>query len=62
MRQNNNEDSKNHHHHHQPINAPTADTGLPYGLHIRKTGHNPQRRRSADWCVLMNAIQPGPTV
>jgi hypothetical protein len=31
-----------HQHHHQPINAPHCwGTGLPYGLHIGRTGHNP---------------------
>jgi hypothetical protein len=35
------------HNHHQPINVP----GLPYGLHIKRTGHNPPRLQ----------FQPGPT-
>jgi hypothetical protein len=30
-------------HHHQPINDPTAGTGLSYELHIRRTSHNPPR-------------------
>jgi hypothetical protein len=35
----------NHHYHHQPINV---HTGLPYGSHIRRTGHNPPRAPSAN--------------
>jgi hypothetical protein len=31
-------------HHHQPIDVPTARAvDLPYGLQIRRTGHNPPR-------------------
>jgi hypothetical protein len=34
------------------------DTVLPYGLHIRRTGH-PQRWPSAGWCVLTTANAAG---
>jgi hypothetical protein len=36
-------------HHHQPH---CWGTGLPYGLHIKRTGHNPPRGPSAGWWVL----------
>jgi hypothetical protein len=34
---------------------PLLGTGLPYGLHIRRTGHSPPRGASADWWVLKTA-------
>jgi hypothetical protein len=34
-------------------------TGLPYGLHIRRTGHNPVRRPSVGWWVLTTANVAG---
>jgi hypothetical protein len=33
--------------------------GLPYGLHIRRTVHNPPRGLSAGWCVLTTANVAG---
>jgi hypothetical protein len=36
------------------------DTGLPYGLHIRRKGHNPPRGPSAGWWVLTTANAAGP--
>jgi hypothetical protein len=30
-------------------------TGLPYGLHVRRTGHNLPRGLSADWWELTTA-------
>jgi hypothetical protein len=33
-------------------------TGLPFGLHIRRTGHNPPRR-PAGWWVLTTANAAG---
>jgi hypothetical protein len=42
--------------HHQPFNVPHCfGTGLPYGLHIRRTGHNPPCGPSAGWWVLTTA-------
>jgi hypothetical protein len=38
-----------HHHHYQPS----------YGLHIKRTGHNPLRGPSADWWVLTIANAAG---
>jgi hypothetical protein len=35
------------------------DTDLPYGLHIRRTGHNPPCRPSADWWVLTTVNAAG---
>jgi hypothetical protein len=34
-------------------------TGLPYGLLIRRTGHNPPREPSAGWWVLTTAYATG---
>jgi hypothetical protein len=34
-------------------------TGLPYGLHIRRTGHNPPRGPSTGWWVLTTANAAG---
>jgi hypothetical protein len=34
-------------------------TGLPYELHIRRTGHNPPRVPSAGWWVLTTANAAG---
>jgi hypothetical protein len=34
-------------------------TGRPYGLQVRRTGHNPLREHSADWWVLMTANVAG---
>jgi hypothetical protein len=34
-------------------------TGLPYELHIRRSGHNPPRGPSAGWWVLTTAIAAG---
>jgi hypothetical protein len=34
-------------------------TGLPYGLHIKRTGHNPPRETDASWCVLTTANAAG---
>jgi hypothetical protein len=34
-------------------------TGLPYGLHIRRTGHSPPRGPSAGWWVLTTANAAG---
>jgi hypothetical protein len=31
--------------------SPLVDTGLAYGLHIKRTGHNPPRGPSAGWWV-----------
>jgi hypothetical protein len=31
-------------------------TGLPYGLHIKRTDHNPPRGPSAGWWVVTTAI------
>jgi hypothetical protein len=42
------------HDHDQPINVSAG--AQAYGLHIRRTGHNPPRRPSADWWVLTTAI------
>jgi hypothetical protein len=38
--------------------SPCWGTGLPYGLHLRKTGHNPPRGPSA-WWVLTTANAAG---
>jgi hypothetical protein len=50
-----------HYHHHQPINVPNAQwgTGFPYGLHKKRTGHNPPRGPSAGWWVLTTAYAAG---
>jgi hypothetical protein len=45
-------------HHHPPINVPTAG-GVPHGLHIRRTGHNPPRGPSVGWWVLTTANAAG---
>jgi hypothetical protein len=34
-------------------------TGLLYGLHIKRTGHNPPREPSAGWWVLTTANAAG---
>jgi hypothetical protein len=34
-------------------------TGLPYGLHIRRTGHNPPIGPSAGWWVVKTANTAG---
>jgi hypothetical protein len=34
-------------------------TGLPYGLHLRRTGHNPPSRPSASWWVLTTSNTAG---
>jgi hypothetical protein len=47
------------HHHHQPINVPTKNTGLPYGLYIWRTGHKPPSEPSANWWVLTTANAAG---
>jgi hypothetical protein len=39
--------------HHQPINFPTAGTGLYYRLHIRRTGHSIPPGPNVDWWVLI---------
>jgi hypothetical protein len=51
-----------HHHYHQPINIPTAGAQaflMNYGLHIRRTGHNPPRVPSAGLWVLSIANAAG---
>jgi hypothetical protein len=35
--------------------SPLLSTGLPYGSHIKRTGHNPSHGPSADWWVLTTA-------
>jgi hypothetical protein len=45
-------------HHHQPINI-CWGTGLLYGLHIRRTGHNPPRGPKTDWWVLTTSTAAG---
>jgi hypothetical protein len=41
------------------INVPTVGTGLPYGLHIRRMGHNRPRGPIADWWLLTTANAAG---
>jgi hypothetical protein len=38
---------------------PITGTGLPCGLHIKRTGHNPPHGPSADWWVLATANAAG---
>jgi hypothetical protein len=38
---------------------PHCGTGLPYGLQIRRPGHNPPRGPSASWWVLTTANAAG---
>jgi hypothetical protein len=46
--------------HHQPINVPTTGAqAFLYGLHIRSTGHDPQRGPSAGSWVLTTANTAG---
>jgi hypothetical protein len=47
-----------HHHHYQPINAPTGGAQA-FLMDIRRPGHNPPRRPSAGWWVLMTANASG---
>jgi hypothetical protein len=45
-------------HHHQSYQCPHCwGTGRPYGLHIRRTGHNPPRGSSVGWWVILKYIQ-----
>jgi hypothetical protein len=39
--------------------SPLLGPGLPYGLHIRRTGHNPPCGPSACWWVLTTANATG---
>jgi hypothetical protein len=39
--------------------SPLLGTSLPYGLHLRKTGHNLPRGPSAGWWVLTTANAAG---
>jgi hypothetical protein len=39
--------------------SPLQGTGLPYGLHTKRTGHNPPRGPCAGWWVLTTANAAG---